>query len=51
VAARFVGKVGRREALGWMAGAQEVWVASEAEGLSTVVREVEALGGTVRSIS
>jgi glycosyltransferase involved in cell wall biosynthesis len=51
VEARFVGKVGRREALEWMAGAEEVWMASDAEGLSTVVREAAALARPVRWIS
>jgi glycosyltransferase involved in cell wall biosynthesis len=44
VDARFVGLVPRAEALAWMGAAEVVLHASEREGLSTVVREAEALG-------
>lgn len=44
VDARFVGAVSRREALAWIGAADELLLASSAEGLSTVVREAEALG-------
>jgi teichuronic acid biosynthesis glycosyltransferase TuaC len=47
VDAWFVGAVGRRAALAWIGAAQEVLHASTAEGLSTVVREAEALGTRV----
>ena len=47
VDARFVGAVGRREALAWIGAADVLLHASEAEGLSTVVREAEALGTRV----
>jgi glycosyltransferase involved in cell wall biosynthesis len=47
VDARFVGVVGRREALTWIGAADAVLHASEAEGLSTVVREAEILGTPV----
>ncbi len=42
--ARFVGLVSRDEALAWIGGADALLHASEAEGLSTVVREAETLG-------
>jgi glycosyltransferase involved in cell wall biosynthesis len=45
--ARFVGRVPREEALAWIGAAQVLVHASEAEGLSTVVREAEALGTRV----
>jgi teichuronic acid biosynthesis glycosyltransferase TuaC len=44
---RFVGRVGRATALTWIGAATEVLHASAAEGLSTVVREAEALGTRV----
>jgi glycosyltransferase involved in cell wall biosynthesis len=44
VDARFLGTCPRDEALAWLAGADALLFASEAEGLSTVVREAEALG-------
>ena len=44
VDARFVGKVGRDEAIAWMGAADLVLHASRAEGLSTVKREADALG-------
>jgi len=44
VDARFVGLVGREEALTWIGAARVLLHASEAEGLSTVVREAQALG-------
>jgi glycosyltransferase involved in cell wall biosynthesis len=44
VDARFVGLVPRTEALAWMGAAEVVLHASQQEGLSTVVREAEALG-------
>jgi len=47
VDARFVGTVPRAEALAWIGAAQEVIHASIAEGMSTVVREAEALGTRV----
>ncbi len=47
VDARFVGAVGRRDALAWIGAADVLLHASEAEGLSTVVREAEALGTRV----
>ncbi len=47
VDARFVGAVGRAAALAWIGAAQELLHASAAEGLSTVVREAEALGTRV----
>jgi glycosyltransferase involved in cell wall biosynthesis len=47
VQARFQGSLGRREALVWIGAAAVVFHASEAEGLSTVVREAEALGTPV----
>jgi teichuronic acid biosynthesis glycosyltransferase TuaC len=47
VDARFVGAVGRTAALAWIGVAQELLHASVAEGLSTVIREAEALGTRV----
>jgi glycosyltransferase involved in cell wall biosynthesis len=47
VDARFVGAVGRTAALAWIGAAHELLHASTAEGLSTVVREAEALGTRV----
>jgi teichuronic acid biosynthesis glycosyltransferase TuaC len=47
VDARFVGRVPRDEALAWIGAADVLIHASEAEGLSTVVREAEALGTPV----
>jgi teichuronic acid biosynthesis glycosyltransferase TuaC len=47
VDARFLGTVSRRAALAWIGAAQELLHASSAEGLSTVVREAEALGTRV----
>jgi glycosyltransferase involved in cell wall biosynthesis len=44
---RFVGTVDRGVALAWIAAADVVLHASTAEGLSTVVREAEALGTPV----
>ncbi len=44
---RFVGVVARERALAWIAAADFVVHASEAEGLSTVVREADALGTPV----
>lgn len=43
----FIGVKSRRETLAWLAAADEVVHASEAEGLSTVVREAEHLGVAV----
>jgi len=43
----FVGAVGRDEALAWIGAADELIHASVAEGMSTVVREAEALGTRV----
>jgi glycosyltransferase involved in cell wall biosynthesis len=47
VDARFVGAVTREVALAWIAAADVVLHASSAEGLSTVVREADALGTRV----
>jgi teichuronic acid biosynthesis glycosyltransferase TuaC len=47
VSTRFVGAVSRHEALAWIGAADALLHASVAEGLSTVVREAEALGTTV----
>jgi len=44
---RFVGEVGRRDALIWIGAADLLIHASRAEGLSTVLREAEALGTPV----
>jgi glycosyltransferase involved in cell wall biosynthesis len=45
--ARFVGTVTRWDALAWIGAAEVLLHASEAEGMSTVVREAEALGTPV----
>jgi glycosyltransferase involved in cell wall biosynthesis len=47
VDARFVGLLRREKALAWMAAADVVLHGSAKEGLSTVVREAEALGKPV----
>jgi glycosyltransferase involved in cell wall biosynthesis len=47
VRVRFVGRVPREEALAWIGAADALVHASEAEGMSTVVREAEALGTRV----
>jgi glycosyltransferase involved in cell wall biosynthesis len=47
---RFVGRVGREEALAWIGAAEVLLDASEAEGASTVVREAEALGTAVERL-
>jgi glycosyltransferase involved in cell wall biosynthesis len=47
VDARFLGLVGRDDALAWIGAAEILVHASEAEGLSTVIREAEALGTRV----
>lgn len=47
VDARFMGAVGRDQALAWIGAADALLHASTAEGLSTVVREAEALGTRV----
>jgi glycosyltransferase involved in cell wall biosynthesis len=47
----FTGLLPRNETLAWIRAADEVLHASEAEGRSTVVREAEALGTTVRRLS
>jgi teichuronic acid biosynthesis glycosyltransferase TuaC len=44
---RFVGTVGRRDALTWIGAADVLVHASRAEGLSTVIREANALGTPV----
>ncbi len=44
---RFVGAVPREEALAWIGAADALIHASTAEGLSTVIREAEALGTRV----
>jgi teichuronic acid biosynthesis glycosyltransferase TuaC len=48
---RFVGRTTREDALAWIGAADEVVHASRAEGLSTVLREADALGVTVRWIA
>jgi teichuronic acid biosynthesis glycosyltransferase TuaC len=45
--ARFVGRTSRPEALAWIAAADALVHSSQVEGLSTVVREAEALGTPV----
>jgi glycosyltransferase involved in cell wall biosynthesis len=50
VDARFVGKTSRQEALAWIAAADGLLHASQREGLSTVVREAEALGVPVHLV-
>jgi teichuronic acid biosynthesis glycosyltransferase TuaC len=50
VDARFVGLVARREALAWIGVADVLLHASCAEGLSTVLREAEALGTRVETV-
>ncbi len=47
----FAGRLSRPETLAWIAAADALVHASEAEGLSTVVREAEALGTTVIALS
>ncbi|WP_394832521.1 glycosyltransferase family 4 protein [Pendulispora rubella] len=47
----FVGRKPRSETLAWIASADALVHASEAEGLSTVVREAEALGTPVIDLS
>jgi glycosyltransferase involved in cell wall biosynthesis len=47
----FVGRTTRNVALAWIAAADMVLHASEAEGLSTVKREAEALGIPYASIA
>ncbi len=44
VRAKFLGQTPRTETLSWMADADELVFASRIEGLSTVIREAEALG-------
>ena len=51
VDACFVGKVTRPEALAWIAAADVLVHASRHEGLSTVIREAEALGTRVEQIA
>jgi glycosyltransferase involved in cell wall biosynthesis len=51
VDARFMGTVDRPEALAWIGAADLLVHASHAEGLSTVVREAEALGTRVLHLS
>ncbi len=51
VAARFVGNLERDRALVWIGAADVLLHASDAEGLSTVVREAEALGTKVVRLS
>jgi teichuronic acid biosynthesis glycosyltransferase TuaC len=50
VDARFVGLTSRQDALAWIGAADVLLHASEAEGMSTVVREAEALGTRVERI-
>jgi glycosyltransferase involved in cell wall biosynthesis len=47
VDASFTGALGRPRALAWIGAADLLIVASEAEGLSTVIREADALGTRV----
>jgi glycosyltransferase involved in cell wall biosynthesis len=47
---RFTGTVPRDEALAWIGAADALLFASRAEGLSTVVREAEALGVRVERV-
>jgi len=47
VEASFLGALGRPRALAWIGASDVLLVASEAEGLSTVVREAQALGTRV----
>lgn len=51
VDARFVGKVGRADSLAWIGAADTLLHASATEGLSTVVREAEALGVSVTHLT
>jgi glycosyltransferase involved in cell wall biosynthesis len=48
---RFLGMVSRRDALAWIGAADLLIHASEAEGLSTVLREAEALGTPVEVLA
>jgi len=48
---RFVGRTSREDALAWIGAADGLLHASEAEGLSTVVREAEALGVPVEIVA
>lgn len=50
VDARFTGALGRPKALAWIGAADLLIVASETEGLSTVIREASALGTRVLRI-
>src|ERR1700690_316503 len=50
VDAHFVGAIARPDALAWIGAADVLLNASRAEGLSTVVREAEALGTRVESL-
>ncbi len=50
VDASFMGAMGRDRALAWIGAADLLLVASEAEGLSTVIREASALGTRVLRI-
>jgi teichuronic acid biosynthesis glycosyltransferase TuaC len=47
---RFTGVIARPDALAWIGAADMLLQASRAEGLSTVVREAEALGTRVRKL-
>ena len=51
VDARFVGRLSRPEALAWIGAADLLMHGSEAEGLSTVVREAEALGVATQDLT
>jgi glycosyltransferase involved in cell wall biosynthesis len=51
VDARFVGTVAREEALAWIGAADILVHASRVEGLSTVIREAEALGTPVKLVA
>jgi glycosyltransferase involved in cell wall biosynthesis len=50
VNARFVGLLARPDALAWIGAADVLLHASQAEGMSTVVREAESLGTRVETI-
>lgn len=47
---RFLGEIARPEALAWIAAASCMYFASSREGYSTVLREADHLGTTVRHI-
>ena len=51
VNATFIGNAPRTEAVAWIAASDELVIASAFEGLSTVVREADALGVRVRRLT